>query len=293
MNRRGRYNSKSKYSKNNTQPQQRYSYGIVCFDSNNRVLCVRKAFTYAMTSLITGTHADNDYSIQQLFNELTSDERKLIKNSNYEVLLNLVFYEGGGNIIPEAKQAMTQKFKERWSSQKIIDKLQNCSGTPESLLWEIPKGHYDRRTDSNMQETAIREFIEETRIPRESFDIIQIPPYKDSHTDAGVTYVVQYWFAVIKDDDHKLSIDYSAGSYHSLEVSGIKWMLPEEVKYEQSKKYCETSTRLFKAIVKHYKKSSHHLDSGGTYEKHDITPATVGVRRRSTLRPYHMDLYNP
>ena len=261
--------------------QQRRSYGIVCFDkTGKKVLCVRKKFTYAITALVTGSYVDTPEKIKELFNELTESERLLLREFSYDNLLNRIFHEGGGNITPDAKNQMSRNFNRRWKSDTIIKALQDCDGEPGSLLWEIPKGHHDRRKDASRRDSAIREFMEETRLNIDDFTMCDVTPFTDSHTDSGVTYITQYWFAQQKEEStHKLQIDYGQDSKHYLEVSAISWLNLDELKIRQCKKYFERSIVLFKKFIKHYhmhcSREYRKLVEGAKFSK---SPPTKGMR---------------
>jgi len=119
------------------------------------------------------------------------------------------------------------------------------------LVWEIPKGKRKGRGETELM-CAIREFEEETNIPKRAYQLLPLAPRSFSHVDAGVNYTNTYFISVAH-FHFNASVDFSSASQLA-EVSDIRWMDIDAVRFaDETKCLAEFVRPIFKTARKFVK----------------------------------------
>jgi 8-oxo-dGTP pyrophosphatase MutT (NUDIX family) len=205
------------------------STGIINFKKDNEniyFLLICRKDTLGYVDFLRGKYSLNDKTqLLNLFNEMTVIEKQKIINNNF----NFLWSELWGNFVGNQYKSEEKKSKEKFNKLKNND-MENLNldilikeshtkwDTPE---WGFPKGR--RNNGENDINCAIREYMEETGHPKQSFEIIQnILPFEEIFTGSNYkSYKHKYYLAVNKKN---VSNEY----FQKSEVSDMKWLTLEE-----------------------------------------------------------------
>ena len=205
------------------------STGIINFKKDNEniyFLLICRKDTLGYVDFLRGKYSLNDKTqLLNLFNEMTVMEKQKIINNNF----NFLWSELWGNFIGNQYKSEEKNSKEKFNKLKNND-MENLNldilikeshtkwDTPE---WGFPKGR--RNNGENDINCAIREYMEETGHPKQSFEIIQnILPFEEIFTGSNYkSYKHKYYLAVNKKN---VSNEY----FQQSEVSDMKWLTLEE-----------------------------------------------------------------
>lgn len=212
-------------------PKIRNSVGVALFRRNaktNRVqiLLVRKRSTYAFHTFVHSQYrSDDNHAISALFNKMTAEEKLDILSLNfnqlwYRIWLNTPF-----------RTAFYYMCKHKFENTFLRDDGKRLNAliarsTCGELIWEIPKGRRSR--GESVIDCAIREFQEETNIPKDHYRIVFMPDRGEgptrsfTHQDEGTVYTNTYYMAVQK-TNIKTNIDFRNES-QIVEIGEIRWM---------------------------------------------------------------------
>jgi 8-oxo-dGTP pyrophosphatase MutT (NUDIX family) len=152
---------------------------------------------------------------------MTQGEQALIRTNLFDTLwMKLWGYgvEHHYNEYPYAKQQF-----ESHNIQALLDAHPSIYTESE---WGFPKGRRIRcETDS---ECAVREFLEETNIPREAYMVLKNILLTETFRGTnGVMYRHVYYVAVIRDDS-KIQLDQKFTAMQRREISAIAWKSLDE-----------------------------------------------------------------
>jgi 8-oxo-dGTP pyrophosphatase MutT (NUDIX family) len=214
------------------------SYGIILFKSSEeglKYLMIRRKDSFGYIDFLRGKYIlHNIEQLQNMFNEMSVEERNKIKTHNFETLWKYMW----GDIL-----LGTQYRNEELSSQKKFDILKNgiqigseyasletlindCNTGWKETEWEFPKGR--RNFQEKDLDCAIREFEEETGINKKDLTIIEnIVPFEEIFIGSNYkSYKHKYFLAYMdtKDKDKNVSLY----NYQQTEVSKIEWKSLEE-----------------------------------------------------------------
>lgn len=205
----------------------RHSFGIALAKRDHsgrvRVLMVRRRYTYAFYMFVRGMYdARCDQAIIALFDQMTLDEKIDVLSLNFRQLWYRVWLS----------QRYTPAFAD--ANNKFM-----CAFSPDgtralslirrsrkfaSCIWEIPKGR--RKGSETELECAIREFYEETGIPRNAYSITPFI-YRVSFIEDGVQYNLSYYVAVTtRDIMPRIN---SAAIDQISEINNIHWVSGDEI----------------------------------------------------------------
>lgn len=231
------------------------SLGIACcrvVNNKPEILLVCKRYTYSYNLFIHGKYnSSNNSELMKLFNGMTVDEKIDILSLNftqiwYRVWLN--YPVTGRYYINKNKFESTFLMDKGNRLKKLISKSTNSS-----RIWEIPKGRKKNKFEPDIQ-CAVREFCEETGISKKLYNIVPDVRKTYSFIDDNVRYTNIYYLG-IANKVFEPKIDFSLQDQID-EISDIKWMNIEEIKYfDKSGKIAEFVKPLFN-IVKKYNKST-------------------------------------
>lgn len=197
----------------------KYSYGIACFrfpeGSSPQVLFVRKRYTYAFNNFVHGKYNPRNTSAMiGLFSGMTVEEKLDILSLNFNQIWYRVWLNAGRN---SAYFASKNKYEALYipDGGKRLRAL-IAKSTNKQTVWEIPKGQKDSVKEAELN-CAVREFTEETKMPRATYTIFPSIKQVSNHIDDGVNYVYSYYAAIIKPTPHRHKRN--VGGNHTIGVS--------------------------------------------------------------------------
>lgn len=210
------------------------STGIILFKKENNIikyLLIQRKDTLGFVEFMRGKYnLENIDYINKLFQIMTSEERTLIINNDFDYLWNKLWMKQDNKQYHNEYDSSKKKFeslktgiynKNEFISLDTIhtnnDIQWNC---PE---WGFPKGRRNLK-ESNI-DCAIREFEEETGITKNEYEILyQIEPLEELFSGTNnIRYKHIYYVAYAKDNiNSNLCVDKDNFNQVS-EISNIKW----------------------------------------------------------------------
>lgn len=199
------------------------SYGIILIDQPNipvshppKLLMIRRKDSMAFTEFIRGKYeCDNIPYIKTLLSNMTKSEHLTLQTHTFDEIWTLHWGVGRDHHSKEFEAS-----KERFDKLKIHELTSDLVGYPESE-WGFPKGRRMPR-ESDMG-CAIREFSEETNIPREAYVVCKNLLLSESFTGTnGIPYKHDYFIAMLRSPD-LIHLDQSMTFMQKKEVSAIEW----------------------------------------------------------------------
>ena len=206
------------------------SIGIICVRYNQEskefeYLLICRKDTLGFIDFMRGKYSvTNKSHLQAIINEMTLAEKlKLLKN-DFDKLWSDLWHNNYGIKYRNEKLSSKVKFNNlnvgithndmTYTLESLIKESNTLWGEPE---WEIPKGrrsYHERDID-----TALREFEEETGIPKDNIHIVKnIIPYDEIFTGSNFKSYRQRYFVGILQQSSSLD------NYQKCEVSNIKWV---------------------------------------------------------------------
>jgi 8-oxo-dGTP pyrophosphatase MutT (NUDIX family) len=211
--------------------QTRYSNGIALCrkgtDGIVRLLMIHRRYTYAFFSFVCGRYSSrNDSAIIALLDEMTVDEKLDILSMNFSQMWYRIWLDHVG--MPTMFARMRNKFTELIRADqgaKLRTLVRRSTLYASSPLWEIPKGRKKYPNEHNI-DCAIREFYEETGIPRNDYRLTS-GIFVMTFTEERTRYVITYYIAVSTRD---ISQRLGASSLTRLsELNGMRWVSAAEM----------------------------------------------------------------
>lgn len=215
------------------------SYGIIVFRTSSehgiQYLMIRRKNSFGYIDFIRGKYTQNNLEhLQILFNEMSIEERELIRHNNFDILWQMMWgIQDAGH--------QTQFRGEEQSSQKKFETLKNglqigVNGelvTLDSIIynsttkwneteWEFPKGR--RNYHEKDLDCALREFEEETGLLKKNIKIIEnMLPFEEMFLGSNhKSYKHKYFLGYTENINDNLQ------NYQKTEVSKIEWKTLEE-----------------------------------------------------------------
>jgi len=204
------------------------SYGIILIDKPilpvnepAKLLMIRRKDSMAYTEFLRGKYEqDNIPYIKTLLSNMTITEYDLLRVSTFDELWTHHWGVGRDHHSKEFEIS-----KERFNTLNITELLDGLHGYEESE-WGFPKGR--RAPRENDIECAIREFNEETNIPRESFAICNNLLLSETFTGTnGVPYRHDYFIALLR-NPALINLEQAMTTMQKKEVSAIAWKSVDE-----------------------------------------------------------------
>lgn len=252
------------------------SFGIALLRFNYiknkyEILIVKKRVSYAFVDFVNGNYIKNTDNLKFLFNNMSNDEKIDILRGDYDSLYYKVFLQKPPQLYPiniyeqniqdyfdplhyyEIKNFLKKKsyferlFNEN-NNEYIKFLIRNTRNN--SIIYEIPKGRLLRK--EKPLDGAIREFYEETLIPKESYNIISPETITYTFVSNNVRYNIEYFVGFTnKQDDVKLNFNMEQIS----EIDEIRWMGMDEIRFiEQTNTNNKKISEVFKNAKLLYKK---------------------------------------
>lgn len=213
------------------------SHGIILFRSSNEkgieYLMIRRKNSFGYIDFIRGKYIQNNLDhLQTMFNEMSLEEKELIRNNNFDTLWKMMW---GIQDITHQTQFKTEEVL----SQKKFDALKDGIMINEELVtlnslidssttqwieteWEFPKGR--RNFKEKELDCALREFEEETGLLKKNIKIIEnLLPFEEMFLGSNhKSYKHKYFLGYTENNDNTLN------NYQKSEVSKIQWKTLEE-----------------------------------------------------------------
>lgn len=234
--------------------REKFSLGVACcrFNGNKpEIMLVRKRYTYAFNIFGHGKYnSGSNAELIGLFNGMTIEEKLDILSLNFMQ----IWYRLWLHSTP--RNASYFLAKNKFESTFVVDggvrlrKLIEKSGN-SSPVWEIPKGRKKNKQEADIH-CAIREFYEETGVAKKNYKIFPWATRTYSFVDSGAKYTNTYYLAFTKYNIEP-RIDFGMQDQVD-EVSDIRWMSIEDIRYVDEHKRLEKFIRpIFNFMKKHAK----------------------------------------
>ena len=214
------------------------SYGMIVFmysDKDIKYLMIRRKNSFGYIDFIRGKYiANNLEHLEVLFNEMSLEEKELIRNNNFDILWKTMWgiQESGHHTKLKGEEYISQKkFETLKNGLQIgqngeivtLDNLIDNSTTKWlETEWEFPKGR--RNNKEKDIECAMREFEEETGISKNNITIVEnVMSFEEIFIGTNYkSYKHKYFLAHINDNEDVLN------NYQVTEVSKIEWKTIDE-----------------------------------------------------------------
>jgi 8-oxo-dGTP pyrophosphatase MutT (NUDIX family) len=212
------------------------SYGIILFRSSTNgieYLMLRRKNSFGYIDFIRGKYVQNNIEhLQNLFNEMSIQEREQIKNNNFETLWKNMWGETNIGSQYKGEELSSQKKFEILKSGMYIqnsedlitlDLLINGATTQwKETEWEFPKGR--RNYLEKDLECALREFEEETGLLKRDIRIVEnMMPFEEVFIGSNhKSYKHKYFLAYSENNNDMLK------NYQQTEVSKLEWKTLED-----------------------------------------------------------------
>jgi 8-oxo-dGTP pyrophosphatase MutT (NUDIX family) len=234
--------------------RSRKSIGIACCRINNRrpeILLVCKRYTYAFNEFIHGKYNSSDSAaLIALLSGMTVEEKQDILSLNFVQLWYRVWLNGA------QRTANYFVAKNKFESTFVVDsgarlrRLVARSGN-SNRIWEIPKGRKKNKSEANIH-CAVREFYEETGIPKKNYKIFPEVTRSYSYIDSGTRYTNIYYVALAKYNIEP-RINFMLQDQVE-EICDIRWMNIDEIRFIDTTGRLGTFVRPVFNFVKKYAK---------------------------------------
>ena len=205
---------------------------------NVNVLMVRRKDSMSYMEFIRGKYdTHNSEYVKRMLINMTKQEQQNILKESFETLWTRLWGNSRDKDSYEFNMAFN-KFK-ALNIKKLIQEAPSKFEEPE---WGFPKGRRARgETD---MECAIREFYEETNIPREAYEILENFTLTESFTATNdVKYKHKYFVALLK-NSRIFDIRQKLTAMQKREISSIEWKSLTESKNITRPHYIERKKML-------------------------------------------------
>lgn len=230
------------------------SYGIACCRKSTNgkyeILMIKKKSTYSFAEFVRGSYNINQkHNIIYLLDNMSIDEKISINSLNYNILWLKLYGKLPCQIDNKNYTRGLKKYNaliEINNGQYLLEMLK-YSGNKD-ILWEIPKGRQDKN-ESNL-EAAIREFQEETNIPKNEYKIL-FNEKCISYTffDNGKKYTYIYYLGIMLNNKYEPKFHFNSANMIR-EVLDIKFLSKEQIRLFNNNRL----HNIVKVIIKKVKK---------------------------------------
>lgn len=188
------------------------------------VLMVRRKDSMAYMEFIRGKYNldDKDF-VKRLISNMTIQEQKLISTETFDTLWTKLW--GPGKDTHSVEYENSKKQYEQLDRKSIVDSVPSTYTEPE---WGFPKGR--RMKGESDLECGIREFWEETNIPRESYEVVPSLEFTEIFTGTNnVEYKHVYYVAILKSSKF-INTNSKLTTMQRKEISAVSWKTLNECK---------------------------------------------------------------
>jgi 8-oxo-dGTP pyrophosphatase MutT (NUDIX family) len=182
------------------------------------VLMIRRKDSMSYSEFLQGRYShDNPEYIKELLSNMTISEIEKLKTSDFESLWTDLW--GCGN---DYHSKSYRESKEKFESPRIAELIGETVSLFVEPEWGFPKGR--RHSRENNMTCAIREFSEETNIPRESYVVCKNLVFQETFQGINkVNYRHIYFLALLRKPD-QIDLHQSMTEMQRQEVSCVRWM---------------------------------------------------------------------
>lgn len=205
------------------------SIGLITFRCNNgqmEYLMIQRKDTLGFVEFMRGKYPlQNIEYIQNIFNEMTEDEKHRVQTKSFDELWNELWGKWIGTNYRNEERTSREKHNILKEGLVInndyynIDYfIKNSTTSWKEAEWGFPKGR--RNFQEKDLNCALREFEEETGINKTDVDVIlNIVPYEEIFTGSNLkSYKHKYYIGHISD---QISL---TSNFQKTEVCEVKWM---------------------------------------------------------------------
>lgn len=246
-----RYETPKKKFRNNIP-----SYGLIPFYFDNdshtiEFLVQQRRDTFEYVEYIQGVWSSLDRAAA-LPMSMCEEERDRILKYSFRELWDDLWIDKTTRMYRDGYNRALKKYDGICESTKNI--ITETMSSVQSPPWGFPKGRKNDMTETD-QECAIRETEEETRIPREEYEVL---PYKFSEIfkgSNGTKYSTVYFLCRIKNKILPDNIDTPLcirKTSVSEEVRDIKWVSYEEMHVYLNSRRLSILSEAYECVKKHY-----------------------------------------
>lgn len=239
----------------NKNKEKRFSVGIACVRTNSKkqleILLVQKRFSYAYSQFVFGDWGPIrkeglQSCIQQLLNGMTIEEKTHILSLDFDKIWYRIWLR---EYKPKSYFIVRAKFEKYFlADEGVALKKWLAEAEHGGEVWEIPKGRRNRG-ESEIN-AAVREFEEETQIPKDLYDVLFGLKVRDSVTDEGITYISTYHIALAnKQFEPKISVCNNQIN----EIINIRWCTKNDIEVLKRPILLLNVRRIFKIVKKYLK----------------------------------------
>lgn len=220
------------------------SCGIILLKTldTKEVLMVRRKDSMAFTEFLRGKYSPDDIPyIKKLLMNMTTQEQERLCVTGFEKLWQQLWGFGRDHHSHEYEQS-----KVKFESLNLADIVATLGDGYTESEWGFPKGRRaSRETDLKC---AIREFTEETNIPREAYVVCNNLILEETFAGTNnVKYKHIYFIAFLRDE---VNLKQKMTSTQKREVSAIAWKTLDECRhltrphYSQRKEMLDSLERI-------------------------------------------------
>ena len=179
------------------------------------ILMIRRKDSISFTEFIRGKYSiqDKEY-IHTLIKNMTIKEQALIATEPFEVLWKMVF--GDDRVTPDFLA-----YRERFNQLDRLSLMKEYLSEYTEPEWGFPKGR--RMRGETDQACAIREFTEETNIPRESYIVLNNIVLEETFTGLNNIRYKHIYFVALTKTPEMINLKQKFTTMQRREISGIAW----------------------------------------------------------------------
>lgn len=207
------------------------------------VLMVRRKDSMAYMEFIRGKYdITNREFVTRLISNMTTQEQSTISTEDFDTLWTKLW--GSGRDTRSVEYEISKKQYDLLNRAEIVKQVPSKYTEPE---WGFPKGR--RMKGETDIDCAVREFWEETNIPKEAYEVIPDLSFTEIFTGTNeVCYKHIYYVAILKDSS-LINLKQKFTNAQRREISAVDWKTLRESKaitrphYTERKKLIEELER--------------------------------------------------
>lgn len=240
------------FRKNRTK-RKRISFGIILVRKNSKTgdyesILLKNRYSYEFADFVQGRYKGEN-KVKELLDAMTVDEKMLIHSLNFRVLWYKIWLSKDTTYYKKKKDYFYRNWIKNDGGKRLKKLVESARSDGIGIQWEFPKG--GKESDEPSLNCAIREFEEETRIPKKKFKILPGLKRKISYTHMDVNYINIYYVAIAtKKFEPKI---YMSDINQICEVAKISWMNMENIRrIDKTGRLTQTIKPIFNYIKKYF-----------------------------------------
>jgi len=195
------------------------SYGLACIH-DNKICMVMRRTSFKFDELMRTGRINYD-----MFNHMTIHEKFTLATLDFTACDRLLGYLTIDNNLAKRKEKFDKMIND--GGKKLLNMIHKSTNNP-SQIWEIPKGRRRYKPAETEYECAVREFCEETLIPRNMFKVINDKKFEYSFISDNITYKYIYYLAYYLGNNPPTGIPWN-NKVQLSEVIEMRWLTVEEI----------------------------------------------------------------